>query len=67
MHNRIYHILLLIVFFVSSTVAQQQESPNRILFKNINVWNGTNDKLVQADVLIEDHLIKEIKLVLCPY
>jgi len=61
MHNRIYQILLLIVFFVSSTVAQEKESPTRILFKNINVWNGTDDRLVQSDVLIEDNLIKQVK------
>jgi len=38
-----------------------QEKPKQItLFTNVQVFNGTSDKLIKADVLVEGNLIKQI-------
>jgi len=36
------------------------EAPKQILIENVNVWDGTSDALVKADVLIEGNLIKAV-------
>ena len=61
--KRMYTTLCLIValvFLNTSVFAQKKESPDYKLITNANVWDGTSDKLVKADVLIENNLIKEV-------
>ncbi|MCK5369673.1 MAG: amidohydrolase family protein, partial [Cyclobacteriaceae bacterium] len=38
-----------------------QDDKNVILITNVNVWDGTSDNLIKADVLIENNLITEVK------
>ena len=63
MQNRIFkfYVILLFSLYSTSFFAQEKESPKRILFTNVSVWDGNSDKLVQADVLIEKNLIKQVK------
>ncbi|WP_198659437.1 metal-dependent hydrolase family protein [Winogradskyella aurantiaca] len=44
-------------FFLSTA---QNENPSFILITNVQVWNGTSTSLINADVLIENNLIKEV-------
>lgn len=52
--------------FVTLTVlaaplaAAQDVEPNRILFTNVNVFDGVSDRLESQDVLIEGNLIKQV-------
>ena len=55
-------ILATAMLLVSTIVnAQEQEAPQITLITNVSVWDGTSDKVVSADVLVENNLIKEIK------
>ena len=44
----------------------QEEGPLLTLITNVNVWDGTSTSLKNADVLIENNLIKEVKLNIVP-
>jgi imidazolonepropionase-like amidohydrolase len=39
---------------------QKAEQPKATLFKNVKVFNGNDDKLLDADVLVEGNLIKQV-------
>ena len=56
---------LIIACFLCSLVLvnlnAQEESPRLILITNVSVWDGTSTSLKDADVLIENNLIKEVK------
>ena len=63
MIKKIYSTLALItsiVIMYSSAIAQEKQSSNFTLITNVNVWDGTSEKLIKADVLIENNLIKEV-------
>lgn len=45
---------------IGATVAQDDPPPPQILFKNVQVFNGTENKLHDVDVLVEGNLIKEV-------
>ena len=50
-----------LLLFSSVTFAQDTEQPNRILFTNVNVFDGVNDSLaMNTNVLIEDNLIASV-------
>jgi len=55
-------LLLFAAFFSISVVsAQDTEQPNRILFTNVNVFDGVNDSLaMNTNVLVEDNLIASV-------
>jgi imidazolonepropionase-like amidohydrolase len=63
--NRFY-ILILIIFivlfdFTPIALADKEETPKQILFKNVNIFNGHYTKLAMGqDVLVEGNLIKKI-------
>ncbi|MFC3878727.1 amidohydrolase family protein [Algoriphagus namhaensis] len=57
----IFGLLVALVLLNSNVFAQEKEAPSYQLITNVNVWDGTSDKLVKADVLIENNLIKEVK------
>jgi imidazolonepropionase-like amidohydrolase len=41
--------------------AEEKESPPQVLFTNVNIFDGTSDKLAMGtDVLVEDNLIKKV-------
>ncbi len=52
-------ILLLALF--SAGYMNAQDEPTRVLITNVNVWDGTSDQTINADVLVEGNKIKEIK------
>lgn len=54
-----FFVLVLLIVNVT-LLAQEKKSPDLILITNVKVWDGLSDKLVEADVLIEDNLIKEV-------
>ena len=37
-----------------------QDEPTVVLITNVNVWDGTSDETVKADVLVENNLIKQV-------
>lgn len=41
--------------------AQETEAPQQVLFTNVRVFNGTENKLHDVDILVEGNLIKEVK------
>lgn len=41
--------------------SQETEEPTIILFTNVMVWDGTGEKVISADVLVENNLIKQVK------
>ena len=57
--------VLAIIFSVmispAAVTAAEGAKPKQVLFNNVNVFNGTDDKLYQGlNVLVEDNLIKAI-------
>ena len=44
-----------------TTAGFAQEAPKVTLITNVNVWVGDSEKVIVADVLIENNLIKEVK------
>jgi imidazolonepropionase-like amidohydrolase len=48
------------MFFVIISARAQDSEPSQLLFVNVNVFNGTDEELIDADVLVEGNLIKEI-------
>jgi imidazolonepropionase-like amidohydrolase len=57
--------LIFILSFLTSTLIWAQESET-ILIKNVQVWNGTSDQTVSANVLVEDNLITQIAAGISP-
>ena len=53
-------IFLSTVLFYFQLFGQEKEITS-VLITNVKVWDGTNDKVKSADVLIENNLIKEVK------
>jgi imidazolonepropionase-like amidohydrolase len=45
---------------VASAQAADAEKPAVTIFKNVKVFNGTDDKLIDADVLVEGNMIKKV-------
>jgi len=53
--------LALAVTLLFSTVVMAEEAkpiPPQTLFINVNIFNGTDDKLLAGNVLVENNLIK---------
>ncbi|NER08901.1 metal-dependent hydrolase family protein [Muriicola jejuensis] len=54
-------IITTIALMVVLSSLNAQEKPKQItLFTNVQVFDGTSDKLIKADVLVEGNLIKQI-------
>lgn len=51
-------LFLSLILFTSTLFAQ--ESPDRILINNINIFNGKDNKVVKGNILIEGKLIKTV-------
>jgi imidazolonepropionase-like amidohydrolase len=56
--------ITVLVFTVALPQAWAQEKnkkmPTLVLFSNVKVFNGVDDKLIKADVLVENNLIKQV-------
>ena len=48
------------VFALAPAQAANVEKPAVTIFTNVKVFNGSDDKLIDADVLIEGNLIKQV-------
>jgi imidazolonepropionase-like amidohydrolase len=53
-------VALGIGFNAPPATAQDAEKPAVTVFKNVKVFNGSDNKLIDADVLIEGNLIKKV-------
>ena len=53
-------IVVSLLVFVQSILAQEKEAPKQVLITNVKVWDGTSDKTVDVDVLVEGNKIKKI-------
>jgi imidazolonepropionase-like amidohydrolase len=53
--------VILTVLFCGNVFAQDEEQPNRIMFTNVNVFNGVSENLeMNTNVLVEGNLVKSI-------
>ncbi|MCZ6622464.1 MAG: hypothetical protein O7C72_11315 [Deltaproteobacteria bacterium] len=61
MRNRLIN-LSVAVFVGIATFAQAEEvpPPKQVLFTNVKIFNGVDDKLIDGNVLVEGNLIKKI-------
>jgi hypothetical protein len=54
-------ISLMAILVATTTVAEEEAPPSQVLFKNVNIFNGTEDRLYENhQVLVEGNLIKAI-------
>ena len=61
MYKKIISVLILLFLSGLAGAEQVKEQPKRVLFKNVNIFDGKNEKLkMGSDVLIEGNLIKQI-------
>jgi hypothetical protein len=63
MNHKLARLISLLAFLVTTSVviAAESESPRQVLFKNVNIFNGTENKIYENhQVLVEGNLIKEI-------
>jgi imidazolonepropionase-like amidohydrolase len=51
---------ILIIVVTQFSFSQETEEPSKVLFTNVNVWDGTGEKVISADVLVENNLIKQV-------
>jgi hypothetical protein len=52
---------VLFLFLLSFSLIYGQDTPNQILIKNVNVFDGKSDALLEGvDILIEGNLIKQL-------
>jgi imidazolonepropionase-like amidohydrolase len=54
-------ITLLLLLTLCFSVAKAQDETKVTLIKNVNVWDGTSETLIKADVLIENNIIKLVQ------
>jgi imidazolonepropionase-like amidohydrolase len=54
--------VLVVSLAAGPAIAQEKdnEKPVRILITNVNVWDGTSDAVIKADVLVEGNRIKRV-------
>ena len=58
---------LVVVFALQQAEAQEKEKPlTQILITNVNVWDGTSEKIETIDVLVEGNKIKRIGKINAP-
>ena len=57
-----YGLLLSMIYLVSpALVGAEEKKPRKVLFSNVNVFDGINEKLLKnASVLVEGNLIKKV-------
>ena len=55
-------LLLIAMLMLNLSWAQDKKNNTYVLITNVSVWDGTSDKTVKADVLVENNLIKQVGL-----
>jgi imidazolonepropionase-like amidohydrolase len=62
MEHKLTNLISLLAFLVTtSVIAAENAPPPQVLFKNVNIFNGTEDRLYENhQVLVEANLIKAI-------
>ena len=61
MYKQIISVLILLLLPGLAVAEQVKDQPRQVLFKNVNIFDGKNEKLKMGrDVLIEGNLIKHI-------
>ena len=61
MYNKIISALIFLLLSGLAGAEQVEDQPKQVLFKNVNIFDGKNEKLKMGrDVLIEGNLIKQI-------
>lgn len=62
MEHKLTNLILLLAFLVTtSVIAAEKTPPRQVLFKNVNIFNGTENRLYKnQQVLVEANLIKAI-------
>lgn len=58
--RRLLLLLVIVCLFLESN-AQNSTEDTYILFTNVNVWDGTAEKLSKSDVLVKNNMISEVK------
>jgi imidazolonepropionase-like amidohydrolase len=53
-------VLLILALIFCCSALKAQDEKETILFTNVKVFNGVDEKLLDADVLVEDNLIKQV-------
>jgi imidazolonepropionase-like amidohydrolase len=53
-------VLLLSLMMALPLFAQEKDAPKQVLITNVNVWDGTGENVISADVLVENNLIKKV-------
>ena len=54
-------ILTAFVTFFGQSLLAQEKAASQVLFKNVNIFDGTSDQLAKGqDVLVQGNLIKQI-------
>jgi imidazolonepropionase-like amidohydrolase len=53
-------LILALICYGSVLQAQEKKESSLILFTNVKVFNGEDEKLMDVDVLVQDNLIKEV-------
>ena len=53
-------IILVLLAMEALVFAQEKEAPKQVLITNVKVWDGTSDKVIDADVLVEGNKIKTV-------
>jgi imidazolonepropionase-like amidohydrolase len=52
---------MIAIVFIPLAYAQDEQEPKRIMFTNVNIWDGTSDSLsMNSNVLVEGNLIKSV-------
>ena len=62
MKTKLIKLISLMAILVATTIVAEEEAPpSQVLFKNVNIFNGTEDRLYENhQVLVEGNLIKAI-------
>ncbi len=53
-------VILSLALIWSVSAVQAQDKKETTLFTNVKVFNGIDEKLMDVDVLVEGHLIKQV-------
>ncbi|MCP4256196.1 MAG: amidohydrolase family protein [Planctomycetes bacterium] len=58
--NKILMTIMTVMLIAGVAVAEEKKVPKRVLFTNVKIFNGMDEKLINGNVLVENNLIKKI-------
>jgi len=58
--SKLLMLFLILLIYNNTSIAQDKPS-KQILITNVKVWDGTSEKLINSDVLVEGNLIKQVR------